>query len=117
MLTPIVEVTSFEVKTRDQATNLASVYESTAHGRYAHNCYLVLESNGKEDAVDPYIEDECRRHGVGIMKMFKDKSGYDFLDQYLEPNRQNPDSRELDEFLKKIFSQDEKEEKKIRERN
>ncbi len=111
--TPVVEVTSFEVKTRDQASNLANVYESAAHGRYAHNCYLVLEANGKDDVVDSYVEDECRRHGVGIMKMFRDKDGYE-LDLYLEPQRQNPDSRELDEFLKKIFSQDAKEERKFK---
>jgi hypothetical protein len=110
--TPVVEVTSFEVKPHDVAKDLASVYEAAAHSRWAHNSYLVVEAASKDELIDQSIEKECERLGVGLLRMFRGGDGYEFVEQ-LEPGMQTPDPEELNFNLERIFSVDEAEKRKF----
>lgn len=110
--TPIVEVTSFEVKPHD-AVSLAGVYEAAAHSRWAHNCYLVVEAVSKEEAVKDDVTNECERLGVGLLTMFKEPEGYQFAEK-LEPKTQDPNPELLDDFLDKVFSDSETKKKEFR---
>ena len=110
--TPVVEVTSFEVKPHDSGKDLASVYEAAAHARWAHNCYLVVEAASREEPIDEVVEKECERLGVGLLTMFQSGDGYQFVEK-LEPRTQSPDPKELNDYLDRVFSGNEAKKKEF----
>ncbi len=111
---PDVEVTSYEVKRYEDAPNLSSVYEAASHSRWAHFTYLVVEDSEVVPLVlSERFERELGRYGVGLVKMLKQDSSYKFSEA-LEPTFQPPESKDLDELLKGLFANDDKNLKKFK---
>ncbi len=101
-----VQVTSYEVKKRD-SYSLSSVYEASAHQRMAHKTFLVIEVGDQEETVEPEVEAEAARLGVGIMKAYpKGVVGQLELETVLEPAMRYPTPSDLDEFIEDFFEDD-----------
>ena len=110
------QVTSFEIK-RAGEFGLPSVYETTAHQRWTHYSYLVLEVANEETELAEDLVSECARFGIGLMKAFQDVKTKDYvLDEILHPHRQNPEPKEVDKMLIDFFRElDESEEQKFKD--
>jgi hypothetical protein len=117
-----VQVTSFEIKRASDA-ELSSVYESTAHQRWAQYSYLVVEVAGGADLPENVVT-EASRFGIGLMKAYRTfqlgssatgQSSEFQLEEIVAPQRQNPEPKEQDAMLKDFFRDDEREAKKFRD--
>jgi len=110
-----IEVTSFEVKKRDDAKDVAAVFEAAAHSRWAHNSYLVCETIGTNELIPERILSECGRFGVGLMRIYVTNNGYECKEE-VEPKGQTPSPADLDMTLRNFFAEDKRKSKEFRAR-
>ena len=110
-----VQVKTFEIKRVDD-TELSSVYEAAAHQRWAHYSYLIIEVSNKESKLPEDLIIETSRLGVGLMKAYPtlETPGYK-LEKLIEPQRQNPEPKQLNELLRDFFKDDEVETKRFKD--
>jgi hypothetical protein len=70
-----VEVSTYEVKQAADAKDLEIVYETAAHGRWAHRASLVVEQSGDTEPVPQPIVEELRRFRLGLYAMRRRPDG------------------------------------------
>lgn len=99
------DVITFEVKPVD-ALDVTAVYEALAHLRAATKAYILLHV---PDADAERLEDmlseiclEAKRHGVGVIT-FNVPGDFAGWEEMVEPLRQEPDPRRLNDFLATQF--------------
>lgn len=99
------DVITFEVKPKD-GIDVTAVYEALAHLRAATKAYVLLHvpDDSAADLADTLIEiySEAKRHNVGVITMNEpdDFSGWD---EVVEPSRNEPEPRRLNDFLANQF--------------
>lgn len=102
------DVITFEVKPQD-TIDVTCVYEALAHLRSATRAYVLLHVPDRlvDELSDTLIEisAEAKRHGVGMIT-FGDPADYETWEERIEPTRQEPDPRKLNDFLATQFPQD-----------
>lgn len=98
----VVEVSTYEVKRAVDATNLLSVYETLAHGRWSHRSSLVVESVG-EPHVSGTVLAELERLGLGLYAMLSTDDDQYEIREVLSSLHRTPDSGNLDEALEVFF--------------
>lgn len=96
----VVDVHSYEVKPMYAATNLAGVYEASAHQRQAHYSVLVIEWPVDDDPPEPVLQ-ECKRLGVGLATAH----GGQFI-TVLPALRQEPEPAEVNKLLTEALADD-----------
>jgi hypothetical protein len=70
-----VEVSTYEIKQAGDARDLEIVYETAAHGRWAHRSSLVVEYLGTGDPVPDTVLAEVRRFRLGLYTMQRRDDG------------------------------------------
>ncbi len=102
------DLITFELKSLD-GINVTSVFEALSHRRAATQSYVWLhiptEAAQYDDvsAVLERIQDECRRHGVGLI-VAADPTDYSSWDVQLRAVRVEPDPEFLNEFIAQQLS-------------
>ena len=99
------DVITFEVKPSDNI-DITAVYEALSHLRAATKAYVLLhvpdaEAQHLSDALsEVYVE--AKKHGVGVLVV---NQPYDFAgwEEMVEPVRQEPEPRRLNDFLATQF--------------
>ncbi len=98
-----LEVTTFEVKRFSEAEDIRSIYETAAHSRWAHFAYLVVEvPNGDHELPNRFMS-EIERFNLGLIFMWKERSGWKFHEEEWESDRLKPDPKELNVLLTNFF--------------
>ncbi len=100
---PVLEVTTFEVKRFSDAEDIRSVYEAAANSRWAHFSYLVAEVPDEDYELPDRFESELERFHLGLILMWKEKSGWVFEQRVWETERLSPDPTELNALLTTFF--------------
>ena len=99
------DVITFEVKPSD-AIDVTAVYEALAHRRAATKAYVVLHipDADAERLSDTLTEvySEAKRQGVGVI-IFNQPGDFAGWEEMVEPTRQEPDPRRLNDFLATQF--------------
>ncbi|TBO27594.1 hypothetical protein EYS42_16635 [Aquabacterium lacunae] len=99
------DVITFEVKPSD-SIDVTAVYEALAHRRAATKAYVVLHvpDANAERLNDTLTEvySEAKRHGVGVI-IFNQPGEFAGWEEMVEPIRQEPDPRRLNDFLTNQF--------------
>jgi hypothetical protein len=80
-----VEVSTYEIKQAGDAKNLDIVYETAAHGRWAHRASLVVEQSGDSGPVPSDIFDEVRRFRLGLYAMRRRADGEFDVREIIKP--------------------------------
>jgi hypothetical protein len=106
---PVLEVTTFEVKKFADAEDIRSIYETAAHSRWAHFSYLVVEVPDGEYEFPERFMAELERFNLGLIFMWKERSGWQFDEQEWETDRLNPDPTELNALLTTFFKSSKRE--------
>jgi len=70
-----VEIFTYEIKRASDARDVGIVYETAAHGRFAHRASLVVEQAGDADVITTDIYDEVRRFRLGLYTMRRRDDG------------------------------------------
>lgn len=99
------DVITFEVKPSD-ALDVTAVYEALAHLRAATKAYVLLhvpdtDTDRLADALNE-ICSEAKKHGVGVIT-FNQPGSFSDWEEVVEPLRQEPDPRRLNDFLATQF--------------
>ena len=99
------DVITFEVKPAD-ALDVTAVYEALAHLRAATKAYVLLhvpdaEAEFLEEALSE-ICSEAKKHGIGVIT-FNQPGDFSGWEETVEPIRQEPDPRRLNDFLATQF--------------
>jgi hypothetical protein len=109
-----VDVVTFEVKDKDNF-NVTAVYEALAHRRAGTRAYVLAHlPDDVRKTLDVAIEDiseEAKRHGVGLI-VAGQIDRYDTWAFLVQAERKEPDPAELDEFIDRQVSEENK--KKLR---
>lgn len=110
LLGKFVDVVTFELKDKDNF-NITAIYEALAHRRAGTRAYVLarLPPSIRKD-LDEAIEDiseEAKRHGVGLI-IAGDIERYDTWDFVVQGERREPDPAELDDFIERQVSEDNK---------
>jgi hypothetical protein len=100
---PVLDVTTFEVKRFSDAENIRSVYETAAHSRWSHFAFLIAEVPGTGYEFPERFMSELERFNVGLIRMWKDATGWQFEEDEYETDRLSPDPKELNALLKYFF--------------
>jgi hypothetical protein len=99
------DVITFEVKPLD-ALDVTSIYEALAHLRAATKAYVLLHVPDTEaERLSTTLTDmyaEAKKHGIGVIS-FGQADDFDSWDEVVEPVRQEPDPRRLNDFLATQF--------------
>jgi hypothetical protein len=99
------DVITFEVKPAD-ALDVTSIYEALAHLRAATKAYVLLHVPDAEaerlSSTLTEVYAEAKRHGIGVI-IFGNAGDFDSWDEVVEPIRQEPDPRRLNDFLATQF--------------
>lgn len=100
----VVELTTFEVKRFQEASDPKSLYEAAAHQRWAHSVYLVAEVPEKGTLLPEWLSGEANRFGVGLMTMYKSDGGNSYeVEEILPPGVHYPENEYLNEMLANFF--------------
>jgi hypothetical protein len=95
------DVITFEVKTFD-GLDVTAVYEALAHRRVAHYSFLLVHVPvHSREALESALEDltyQADDHGVGMV-VFADPNDYKTWEFLVEADRNEPDPRDLNDFL------------------
>jgi len=99
------DVITFEVKSKD-AIDVTAVYEALAHRRAATKAYVLLhvpdaDAEGLEYALTE-VYSEAKKHGIGVI-IFNQPGDFSGWEETVEPLRQEPDPRRLNDFLANQF--------------
>ncbi len=99
------DVITFEVKPTD-ALDVTAVYEALAHLRAATKAYVLLhvpdaEADRLADALSE-IYSEAKKHGIGVI-IFNQPGDFAGWEETVDPLRQEPDPRRLNDFLATQF--------------
>ena len=96
----ILDVTTFEIKPKKTAKDVAGVFETASHSVVAHRSYLAVHStNWDEDTQEcARIEMLCQNFGIGLI-VFEHPGKQETWEERVEPKRKNPDPRDIDEFI------------------
>jgi hypothetical protein len=91
-----IDVHVFELK-NEAGGRIQAVHEALAHGRFAHFAHLVwyLPHGSRREAELEQIAAHCRLHGVGLIRMFEDKT----IDAIVDPVRTRAAPLEIDGFV------------------
>ena len=95
-----LDIISFELKMWADF-NVAGVFETAAHSKYATKSYYVAYLPGEwdpENMEHVRIKSECERFGVGLM-YFTDPEKYETYEILVEPERRMPDPADMDQFI------------------
>lgn len=106
----LFEVITFEIKASIE-TALEGVYEAAAHSAFAHRSYLAFPDS-KEYEKSPIfdrIHDECERFGIGLL-LFEDVANWDTYNFEVSAERNDPDPRAVNDFIKGQISEKNREE-------
>jgi hypothetical protein len=99
------DVITFEVKPKD-GIDVTAVYEALAHLRAATKAYVLLhvpdDSKAELDSQLIEIYSEAKRHNVGVITM-DDPGDFSGWDEVVEPARNDPEPRRLNDFLANQF--------------
>lgn len=108
-----LEVLTFELKAMDEHDKIENVFECASHSVFSHRSYLALECPDGKPGSDKFerVETLCKRFGIGLM-IFSDVKDPESFNEILEPERKNPDPKEIDNFIRNQFD-NEKQEKLI----
>jgi hypothetical protein len=99
------DVITFEVKPSD-AIDITAVYEALAHLRAATKAYVLLHvPDADTDRLGDTLSEVCteaKKHGVGVLVVNQpgDFAGWE---EMVEPVRQEPEPRRLNDFLATQF--------------
>lgn len=99
------DVITFEVKPSD-AIDITAVYEALSHLRAATKAYVLLHvPDSDADRLSDALSEVCteaKKHGVGVLVVNQpgDFAGWEEL---VEPVRQEPEPRRLNDFLATQF--------------
>jgi hypothetical protein len=101
---------SFEVKTEENV-DVASVFQTAAHKAFAHKCFLIVglaknPSDSSQERMD-VVAEKCKLFGVGLMS-FEYPKPIETLEVIVEPKRESPDSKDVNDFLKRVLSESSK---------
>jgi len=109
-----LEIICFELK-RDGAWDESSVLEAAGHTRFAHHCYLAIQTSYPEvsDAEKEKFQrvlKACRNFKVGLLT-FSKVEDYETYEFHLQPQKADfdPDPDEIDLFIKWAISPEGKE--------
>lgn len=91
-----VDVHVFELK-NEAGGRIQAVHEALAHGRFAHFAHLVwyLPHGSRREPELEQIAAHCRLHGVGLIRMFEDKT----IEAMVDPVRTRATPLEIDGFV------------------
>jgi hypothetical protein len=99
------DVITFEVKPTD-ALDVTAVYEALAHLRAATKAYVLLHvPDADADHLDDTLSEiysEAKKHGIGVI-IFNQPGDFAGWEEKVEPVRQEPDPRRLNDFLARQF--------------
>jgi hypothetical protein len=100
------DVVTFEVK-KPETANVLGVFEALAHATCATRSYVVFPLDREhwlreEEAQARRVEDECIRHGIGLI--FTDPSGNGKAVHALKAPRKEIDHEKCNDFLKAVMS-------------
>jgi hypothetical protein len=98
-----LEVITFEVKPA-WSWNIAAVFETAAHSRFASQSYLALHKSSEhpvDEELSTRMEEECKRFGVGMI-VFEDPADYDTYEVIVDSSRKHPDPREVEKFMEQV---------------
>ena len=100
-----IELHTYEVKT-GAGVDLTALHEALAHRRRAHRAYVLVdcESEKERDRVASLLTD-ARNLGVGRISYFSVESDWDV---WFDPPVHHPELVELDEYLFRLLSIDER---------
>lgn len=105
----ILDVITFEIKPSD-GWSVESVFETAAHSRFATKSYLAIHDPkgtlGEEDDFER-VQAECARFEIGLIK-FRIQSDFNTWEFLIEPRRRQPDPAEMEEFIEKQISIDDR---------
>jgi hypothetical protein len=100
-----LDVITFEVKPSD-SIDVTAVYEALAHRRAATKAYVVLHvPDADADRLNDTLTEvysEAKRHGLGVIT-FNQPGDFSGWEEMVEPTRQEPDPRRLNDFLATQF--------------
>jgi len=95
------DVVTFEAKTFE-ALDVTAVYEALSHRRAAHYSFLLAYVPGAvRESLESAIEDltyEADQHGVGMV-VLADPRDYKTWEFLVEADRNDPDPRDVNDFL------------------
>jgi len=99
------DVITFEVKPTE-TLDVTAVYEALAHLRAATKAYVLLhvpdaEAGRFADALSEICA-EAKKHGIGVI-VFNQPGDFAGWEEMVEPHRQEPDPRRLNDFLATQF--------------
>lgn len=96
-----IDVHVFELK-NEAGGRIQAVHEALAHGRFAHFAHLVwyLPHGSRREAELDQITSHCRLHGVGLIRMFEDKT----IEAVVDPVRTRAMPLEIDGFVEARLS-------------
>lgn len=99
------DVITFEVKPTE-ALDVTAVYEALAHLRAATKAYVLLhvpdaDADRLSEALSE-IYSEAKKHGIGVI-IFNQPGDFAGWEEMVEPVRQEPDPRRLNDFLATQF--------------
>lgn len=99
------DVITFEVKPSD-GLDVTAVYEALSHLRAATKAYVLLHVPDAEAerlaGVLSEICSEAKKHGIGVIT-FNQPGDFSGWEEMVEPLRQEPDPRRLNDFLATQF--------------
>lgn len=101
------DVATFEVKRPDSA-NVLAVFEALAHATAATRAYVVFPLSLNEwrklnAAQAKRVEDECARHGVGLI-FIADPCGKAKAEHHIRAQRMQIDHQKTSDFLEAVLS-------------
>lgn len=98
-----IDVHVFELK-NEAGGRIQAVHEALAHGRFAHFAHLVwyLPRGSRREAELDQIAAHCRLHGVGLIRMFEDKT----IEAIVDPVRTRATPLEIDGFVETRLSRE-----------
>lgn len=102
------EIMTFELKHED-SWDVTAVFEAAAHSRFATRSYLAVKRPAHLERNDLHrIETECSRLKIGLI-YFSRVSDFGTYEFYLDAIRNEPDPREMDEFIHERIGEENRE--------
>lgn len=103
------DVVTFEIKPSVE-TAIEGVYECAAHSAFANRSYLAFPDSDSYDTNPLYdrIADECERFGLGLILF--NVADWDTYSFEISARRNNPDPRNVNDFIKVQISEKSREE-------
>lgn len=102
-----LDVITFEIKPLSTALDVAGVFETAAHSRFAHKSYLGVHlPDGPPDSQSfKRLLRECERFGIGFL-YFKKPDDWSTYETLVDPVRHLPAPEDVDGFIRTILTKD-----------